>query len=340
MIIGDHYSSRYLSKFAYTGFLFYPLKMIFPKPIKFILLLAALVLPPQLAVAHENKSIETAVFNKASWADLTFTGSKFFTSINVNIHQEPEKRLADASAQKAGTVLVDYSEAGNKSNLLRLKWSLQGMLAQGQYEVKVWFKGEEGLPYKRVRTRNDNDPWIKSYFWEEKGVRRHKVKPGLSAEKKQPSTSWTDRKEHFYEYPLESGGCSSISDPSLIFNLLSTIDPEMLRAPKEICVFVKKQVHLLTIQQVKSSPMEVSFKAKTSSQKEETIKKEINPLVYAIKTTPMVPENIEPENFSLLGLHKDIRVYMDPDRQIPVRISGTNNSIGEIELELRKAELN
>ena len=77
MIFGSHYSFRYLLIFAYTWFLFYPFKMIFPKTVKIILLLAALVPPPQLAAAHENKSIETAVFNKASWADLTFTGSKF-----------------------------------------------------------------------------------------------------------------------------------------------------------------------------------------------------------------------------------------------------------------------
>jgi hypothetical protein len=31
---------------------------------------------------------------------------------------------------------------------------------------------------------------------------------------------------------------------------------------------------------------------------------------------------------------------MDPEKQIPVRISGTNNSIGKLDLELRNAWLN
>jgi hypothetical protein len=31
---------------------------------------------------------------------------------------------------------------------------------------------------------------------------------------------------------------------------------------------------------------------------------------------------------------------MDPEKQLPVRISGTNNSIGKIDLNLRNAELN
>jgi hypothetical protein len=328
------------SLFAYNGFLLYPCKMISRNPIKFIFLLAALFIPYQFAAAGEVKDIDTAAFNNASWTDLTFTGSKFFSSINVNIHLNPKIQQSDASADKAGTGLVDYSQASIKNSLLALRWTLQGLVAQGQYEVKVWFNKAEVLPYKRTRYRNDNDPWVKRYYWEDKGVRRHKIKPGATAERKQPSSKWTDRKEHFYEYPAESGSCGSISDPSLIFYLLSTLDPEKLRAPREICVFVKKQVHRLTIQQVQSRPIQASFKVKTSSQEEVTVKKQITPLVYAIKTTPMAPENTEPENFSLLGLHKDIHVYMDPDQQIPVRISGTNNSIGKIDLEIQRAELN
>ena len=313
---------------------------IFPKHIKVILLLAVLVILPQLTAAKENKNIATTVFNKTSWADLSFTGSKFFTTINVNIHLDPQNPLPAASAKKTDVSLVDYPAEDKDSSLLTLKWSLQGMLAQGKYEVKVWFNTANGLPYKRIRFRNDGDPWVKRYYWEDKGVRRHKIKPGVSAENKQPSIKWTDRKEHFYEYPIESDGCSSISDPSLIFYLLSTLDPEVLRAPKEICVFVKKQVHRLTIQQAKSSPIEVSFKTQTASQREETINNQINPLVYSIKTTALAPEKMAAESFSLLGLHKDILIYMDPEKQLPVRISGTNNFIGKIDLELRNAKLN
>ena len=313
---------------------------IFQKHIPVILLLAILVVLPQPTAAAENKNIATTVFNKTSWADLSFTGSKFFTTINVNIHLDPQNPLPAASAKKTDVSLVDYPAEDKDSSLLTLKWSLQGMLAQGKYEVKVWFNTVNGLPYKRIRFRNDDDPWVKRYYWEDKGVRRHKIKPGVSAENKQPSIKWTDRKEHFYEYPIESDGCSSISDPSLIFYLLSTLDPEVLRAPKEICVFVKKQVHRLTIQQAKSSPIEVSFKTQTASQREETINNQINPLVYSIKTTALAPEKMAAESFSLLGLHKDILIYMDPEKQLPVRISGTNNSIGKIDLELRNAKLN
>jgi hypothetical protein len=79
---------------------------------------------------------------------------------------------------------------------------------------------------------------------------------------------------------------------------------------------------------------------RTPSQKEETIKGQITPFVYSIKTESLAAEKEEAENFSLLGLHKNIRIYMDPEKQIPVRISGTNNTIGKLELQLRNAVLN
>ena len=129
-------------------------------------------------------------------------------------------------------------------------------------------------------------------------------------------------------------------DAPLVFYLLSTLDLTSKKGPYEICVFGKKQLHRLTIRQEESPPMEVSFITRTPSQKEETIKGQITPLVYSIKTESLAPEKEEAENFSLLGLHKNIRIYMDPEKLLPVRISGTNNIIGKLELELRTAGLN
>jgi len=312
---------------------------LFPKQIKVILLLAVLFILPQLIAAEENNNTVITVNNKAPWTDLTFKGSKLLTTITVKMHLGPGNLSPDDPAAKAGTYLPGCSETDDDSSLLTVKSSSKGMVSGGQYDEQIWFKEPDGLPYKRIRVRNDDDPWIKSYCWEKKGVRRHEIQPDNSAESKQPPPKWTQHNEHFYEYPMESAGCSSIYDPSLIFYILSTLDPDIQQNPKEICVFGKKQLHQMTIQQVKSSPIEVSFKTQTSSQKE-TIQKQITPLVYSIKTEPYTPEKKEPENFSLFGLNKGIRIYMDPEKMIPVRVSGTNSSFGKIELQLQNAGLN
>ena len=312
----------------------------FPKLIKVVLLLAVFIILPQLIVAEENNTIETSIHNKVSWTDLTFKGSKLFTTITVKMHLGTGELSPDDPAAKAGTYLPGCSETDNDSRLLTVKSSTKGIISQGQHDEYIWFKEPDGLPYKRIRVRNNDDPWIKSYCWEKKGVRRHEIQPGSSAENKQPPINWTERNEHFYEHPTETAGHSSIFEPSLIFYILSILDPDMQQNPKEICVFGRKQLHRISIQKVKSSPIEVAYKTKTTSQKEETIKDQITPLVYSIKAESLAPENKKPEVFSLFGLNKGIRIYMDPKKQIPVRISGTNNSIGKIDLRLQNAGLN
>lgn len=312
---------------------------LFPKQIKVILFLAFLIILPHLSAAGGNKNIETTANNKVSWTDLTFTGSKFLTSIKVKIQLGPGNLLSDASAQKTKTDLADCSEPDNDSKLLTVKSSSKGMGSQGQYEEKIWFKTADGLPYKRIRFSNADDPWVKSYCWEDKGVRRLKILPSSPAEKKQPPTSWTQRTESFYDYPKEQTDCSSVMDPSLVFYILSNLDLSSKKSPYEICVFGRKQLHRLTIQQEKSSSIKVSYKTQSASVKNNT-EEQITPNVFSISTKALPSGNKNPEAFSLLGLNKDIRIYMDPKKQIPVRISGTNNSAGSLELNLRSAELN
>jgi hypothetical protein len=170
-------------------------------------------------------------------------------------------------------------------------------------------------------------------------VRRHKAAPGSPAENKRSPAAWSDRTESFYEYPEDLAGCGPISDPALIFQIVSSLDPVSRQDPFEICVFGKKQLHRLTIRQEKSTPLKVSYTTRSASH-EAAVEEEISPVVYAITTENILDKKREPEPFSLLGLHKDIRIYLEPDKLIPVSISGTNNSVGKLYLLLQHAELN
>jgi hypothetical protein len=312
---------------------------LFPKQIKIILLLASLIILPQLIAAENNSILEATANNPPLWKDLTFEGSKLLTTITVKMHLGSGDLSPDDPAAKAGTLLPGCSENDNYSRLLSIKSSTKGLISQGQHDEQIWFKEPEGLPYKRIRMRNDDNPWIKSYCWEKNGVRRFEVQPAGSVEKKQPPSKWTERNEHFYEYPIESADCSSIFEPSLIFYILSTLDPDNQKKSIEICVFGRKQLHRLTMQQVKSSPIDVSFKLQNPN-RTESINRQFTSLVYSIQTEPLPPKNKEPENFSLFGLNKNIRIFMDPEKMIPLRVSGSNNIFGEIKLELQNVRLN
>ena len=309
---------------------------LFLKSIVAALFLIISIIQSPSAGAQEEKVYEVSSRKSLSWTELIFKGSKVFTSTTVKINISSGDQLSDNLSTDIEPDFGDCSTTLNSSKLLTVHTSSKSVgLFQSQYQEKIWFKETTFRPDKRIRLSNGGgSPWLKSYCWEAKGVRRQKFQPGNPGENKQPPNKWTKRTESFYEYPEEVAGCDTISDPALVFYLLSTF--ESTRQPKyfEICVFGRKQLYRLTMERKKSSPLKVSYKTGASSQ-ETAVKEQINPSVFSITAETLVPDKRVSETFSFFGLHKDILIFMDPEKRLPVRISGKNNSIGSLVLDLR-----
>ena len=306
----------------------------------FFLLLAGLVILPKSCLAGENTPTANPANKKVSWSDLIFTGSKFSAYFKVQMQLES---MADSSGNNSSPKGKEWGacpETVHDGMLLTIKASLQGLGSEDKYEERVWFKEHDGLPYKRNRLNQGNAFWMKSYCWEEKGVRRHKVVPGNSAEKKLPASVWSQHTESLYRYPGNRTGCGTISDPALIVYKVSSLTAVIGQDPFELCVFGKKQLHRLTITQEGASPLQVAYTVRSAALKETVVTEQILPVVYAVTSENMGTANQAPEVFSLFGLQKDIRIYLDPEKGIPVKISGTVNSIGTLELEVQNVTVN
>lgn len=307
----------------------------FFKPLKAILLLVTLMSLPQSSAAQGNKVEETPRLETVSWSELIFRGDKFFTTITVEIHLNSDNELPGPLPFKKEKDFVECAKSTYDNKLLSVQSFVKSMgQVQNQYMEKIWFEETSVLPTMRIRLNYNNPPWIKSYCWQDKGVHRQKTVPSSPDENKHPPSEWTKRKVSFYEYPEEVAECETVSDPSLIFYLLSTLDTDIQQKPFKICVFGKKQLHQLTITQEKHSPLNVSYRIHTPSQ-EVAVKEQISPIIFSISEKTMVPEDMKPETFSLLGLHKNIRIYMDQEKRLPVKITGKNNVIGQLVLDLR-----
>lgn len=309
---------------------------IFPKvTIAVLSLLIILIILPQSSKAQKNKVNETFAGPILPWTELIFKGSKFFTSTTLNIKLGSGDQLSGDLSTEIGTDIGDCSENLYDSKLLTVQFTTRGVgFSQNQYEEKIWFKETTFRPYKRIRLNRGDAPWVKSYCWGDEGVRRQKNVPGNLSENKQAPDTWTKRTESFYEYPEEVAGCDSIFDPSLVFYILSTFQSGNQLKPFEICVFGRKQLHRMTIVQEKYSSLKVSYKSRSASP-EVIVDDEITPSVFSITTETFSPLESEQAIFSFFGLHKDIRIYMDSEKRLPVRITGRSNSWGGITLDLR-----
>ncbi len=306
------------------------------KTISGILVLASIIGFSQLAAAQENKIDEIPPLGTVNWHQLVFKGSKFFRKITVTIdlNSDIEKTVAPSIENEK-----DFGEClgfAQNSKLLAVQFLLEGSgQKQNQYVEKIWFAETSVRPKKRVRLNYNNPRWVKSYCWQDKGVRRQKTFPGSPKENKHPPTEWTKRTISFYEYPEEGAECEKISDPSVLFTLLSASEPTSQQKPFKMCVFGKKQLHELTITPEKKSSLDVTYKIHSPTQSVE-VKEQISPIVFSITEKTYAPEGLKPEKFSFLGLHKNIRIFIDQEKRLPVKITGENTSIGKLVLDLRE----
>ncbi len=307
-----------------------------------LLLLTALVGLPHSGAAGESSGGSDMAVNKVAWTDLTFTGSKFPAAITVRMQLEP---MDDSSANaclsgKGGMGGMSKCNSAMISMRLTIKATSQVLGAKDRYEERVWFTAQDGLPYERDRLNQGDTVWLKSYCWEDQGVRRRKVEPGDRAEEQQPRNLWSQRTESLYRYPDGDAGCSVISDPALIVYKVSSLAPVNGHGPLELCVFGKKQLHRLLIRQEEASSLQVAYTVRSATREKTVVKGRILPLVYTVTAENIAVADQAPEAFSLFGLEKDIRIYLDPVKGIPVRISGTADNIGALDFQVQQATVN
>ncbi len=305
-----------------------------------ILLLAVLNVLLEPSVAEEHVVHDAYPRHNASWTDLTLEGSKLFTDIELHMQLRPADCKPDDLPQEGETESDNCPGTADDNILLSIRSSGKGPgFSEEKYEENIMFNKTTFHPYTRIRMSNVKEKWVKNYYWEETGVRRQKITPANSRENKQSQNTWTKRSESFYLYPKEADECSTISDPSLLLYILSTLESDVQQESIKICMFGKKQLHRLTIRQGQSSQLKASY-TKSSPSQEVYVKGQRSPFVFSIGVETFAPGDGKQEEFSLFGLHEDIRIYIDPEYHLPLRVSGKNNSIGKLVLNLTKVTEN
>lgn len=294
-------------------------------------LLTALLLLPAAGAAAAG-AVAPPGPQPPAWRELTFIGSKFTATVNVRLRTEAPPvaatavsdrpdgcpQAADASAQLIATI-VSRSLGGGRS-----------------YEERVWFSPGTGAAQARLRLGRDRDPWRKSYCWQADGVRRFTVEPAGAAERAQEPAAWSDRDEAFYTFADERPDGAAVSDPALLLALLPRALAEANDQPCTLWVFGRRHLHRVTVRAAGTEPLEVDYRRR-SGELETPVRARIEAVVCAVTTTPLPAAGQSPEPFSLLGLQRDIRLFLDPDSLLPLRVSGTAGLVGTIELDLQQA---
>ena len=204
--------------------------------------------------------------------------------------------------------------------------------------TRVWFSPNEAAALQRIRLRQGKEKWEKTYRWTQSGVYRLRLKPERADEENLPIERWTNKNNSYYPYDLEQSKCSSVSDPSALLYVVSAAGLAVGDKPRHLCVFNKKQLHLVQFQAEKSQLLQINYLEK--SQPGETRRKgEAEVLKVSFTTRSLFADETEAEPFSFMGLKGDFDIFIDKVSRIPVRISGKIPGFGKVEFKLGEVQM-
>ena len=103
-----------------------------------------------------------------------------------------------------------------------------------------------------------------------------------------------------------------------------------------LCVFGKRQLHRVQLRKEGTLPLKINYIEK-SRQVETRKEGTVNVQKITITAQPIETDSEEVENFSFLGLHKDITLYLEPHTGLLLQASGIIPTVGKADLKLQKA---
>ena len=162
--------------------------------------------------------------------------------------------------------------------------------------------------------------------------------PKDSREKKLPLDQWTKIKNRFYLYGDKGLACPQILEPASLLYIVSAIDLTTAHPPLNLCVFNKKQLHLVKVSLGGSQSLKVNYLEKLGDS-QIRVDKKIETIKISFQPRSLAPTDIEPEEFSFLGLKGDFDIFIDKTSRIPVQVSGKIAAFGKVDIFLQEVTI-
>jgi len=274
--------------------------------------------------------------SRVPWTHLSFHAKNFWVEVSTDI------QLRSLAASELDAVLLESPEGTpikpltSETTQMTINTTIDpSFRSPVKIHNRIWFNPTDASALGRARLRRGDDNFKKRYRFTEQGVFRHRIEPKNKKEASLEPEQWTDIKDSFYPYDLTRLGCPFVSERSLLVFILSAVDFSKNNDPLSLCVFGKRQLHRVQLQKQGVYPLSVNYIEKTQ---QTTIRKEgtIKTLKITITAEPMDSELKEAENFSFLGLHRNIVIYIEPSSRLPIQASGVIPTIGTAQLKLNE----
>ena len=202
----------------------------------------------------------------------------------------------------------------------------------------VWFNPQDATALGRIRLRRGNDDYKKIYRFTEQGVFRHRRKPKDQQEILKQPEKWTDVKDTFYTYNRDQLGCPNVTERLVLIYIASAAEISKSMQPLSFCAFGKRQLFHVRFKPAGFHTLKADFIEK-KQQGEIRRRREVEALKIALEIQPLASDLKEVEDFSFLGFHEDIAIFIDPVSDLPIQVSGEIPMVGNVTIKLNEVQL-
>lgn len=276
---------------------------------------------------------------RVRWSDLSFSAKNIMAAVDVDVHLGSLRQTEVQAALPASPGGVPVNSSSSMVYHLSFSNSVDPIFRPAVKSSNlVWFDPQQGAVLGRIRFRQGKDDFEKKYRFTEQGVFRHQREPKNKKEALLPPEQWTDIKDTFYPHDPDHLGCAYISERLVLIYLVSAVVLTPNAEPLSVCVFGIRQLHRVSLRARGLHSLEVNYIEK-DQQAETRRKGAVEALKIEIEARPMESSPNVTEDFSILGLHKDIAIFIDPVSRIPLQISGYIPGVGQADLKLNEVKV-
>ena len=277
--------------------------------------------------------------DRISWSHLVYSAQSVWADVRVDVRLEPQSKntiQAELPANRQGDA-IPVPDAGG----YRMTTDIVSDVAFKSPVHKknhIWFIPHDGVALGRLRLRQGKDDFKKTYRFTRQGVFRHRQEPKNKQEALLEPEKWTDVLDTFYPYTPTQPGCSNVTDRILLVYIASAAGMQASSQPISVCVFGKRKLFQVQLKPAGMQAIKSDF-VEINQQTETRRNGKLNALKIDFEIQPLESESGIEENFSFLGLRKNISILIDSATNLPIQIRGDIPSVGKAALNLKSVRI-
>jgi hypothetical protein len=269
---------------------------------------------------------------KVRWTELEYRAKKLTFSASTTILYG----LVATSASRAQLTKPGQGIAVEATGpeVARVDLETQGM--GRRTTTTLWLDPTSAAALQRSQAEAGSKPRIKTYRFTGDGVFATLRRPA-SGESDRPHDRWSDVSEGFRDYPEWTGRGLIVSEPSVLFYLVSAAPLRAQGDLVQLPVFSKDRLLLVELRVVGTESVKVDFERRTATGTQR-IKGSREALRLVVDARRLGPESAEGD-LSFLGLQGDVELLVDRESGAPLEVRGRVPVAGRVTVRLQRVTL-